>query len=340
MGFFDSEGASAEDMVTDADMAEEVLAEEGQPAVADATDVAPDATSAEDPGHEPQALEGDIEAPTSVPLQELLNERRKRQDIEAEMQEHRQSNAVLNERVRNLWESQQQTRQAQQQEKQPAEEVPDPEEDPLGHANWRIKKMEDQLRQVATNNQRGMQQQAAAQRQQAQQNETQSIVSQSQNMQTQFANEHGDYWDAYKYLEDTRTAELQSMGYDEKAVTEVISNERSMIVSQSIERDPQGRPTGWRQNPAEVAYNLAKMRGYAPPAPVETAPQQVDVPTAQRMDMAANGQATGNSVGAIGRSTTPGGAPTLESVANMSDVEFERFSRENPGIVETLLSSG
>ena len=187
MGFFEDDSAAEE---TSEGMQFE---ESSAPAAEDM--FSDEAATAEEPGHDPQAIEDDS-PPTSVPLQELITERRKRQEIESEIQEQRQNNAVLNERVRNLWENQQRSQQQQQQQVAP-EEIPDPDEDPLGHANYKINRLESQLRGVAAQAQRQAQEAQQSAQQTAQQTEQNSIVTQSQNLQTQFAAQQPDYWDAY-----------------------------------------------------------------------------------------------------------------------------------------------
>jgi hypothetical protein len=329
MGFFGEEDTAEE--ITE----ESVTQEEASPA---AEDMFIEATSSEEAGHDTQELEAEDNPPTSVPLQELITERRKRQDIEAEIQEQRQNNAVLNERVRNLWENQQRTAQQQTQNSAPKEEVPDPDEDPLGHANYKINRLESQLRGVAQQAQRQQHQQQQQAQQNAASTEQQGIVGQSQNLQTQFAASNPDYWDAYQFLENTRTQELTAMGYNDSQAAEVVANERGMIVTQSLIRDQNGTVTGWKHNPAEVAYKLAKMRGFAAPAPA--APVVAQVSGQDKFNMAATGSVAGASVGSSGSGAPASGAPTLESIANMSDKDFEKFSRTNPGIIETLLSHG
>ena len=304
MGFFGEEETAEE--ITE----ESVTQEEASPA---AEDMFIEATSSEEAGHDTQELEAEDNPPTSVPLQELITERRKRQDIEAEIQQQTQNSA-------------------------PKEEVPDPDEDPLGHANYKINRLESQLRGVAQQAQRQQHQQQQQAQQNAASTEQQGIVGQSQNLQTQFAASNPDYWDAYQFLENTRTQELTAMGYNDSQAAEVVANERGMIVTQSLIRDQNGTVTGWKHNPAEVAYKLAKMRGFAAPAPA--APVVAQVSGQDKFNMAATGSVAGASVGSSGSGAPASGAPTLESIANMSDKDFEKFSRTNPGIIETLLSHG
>ena len=126
-----------------------------------------------------------------------------------------------------------------------------------------------------------------------------------------------------------------------------------MIVNSCIERDANGNMAGWKQNPAEVAYNLAKQRGYvdaaarqaaeaaaqqaaqqAPPVPREP----VQVPAAQRMDMMNQGAQAARSASNIG-STANQGVLTLDQIADMTDAQFEQFQRDNPGIVDSMLGN-
>ena len=65
-------------------------------------------------------------------------------------------------------------------------------------------------------------------------------------------------------------------------------------------------------------------------------PVQVD-PRA-RMNMVNQGIHTSSAMDTMG-SPTSGGSLTLESIVDMSDAEFNRFTAEHPGIVDALLGS-
>ena len=291
---------------------------------------------------------------SQVPIADLLLERRRRQQMESELQEQKQTLAVMNERIMNA-QRMQQMQQAQEMRQRKLEEnpPPDPEEDPIGAANHKIQQLEQQLRNVARTT--AQQQQMAQQQAQHQEQEAvlNDIVQQSQNLQNQFVQTTPDYWDAFQHLIDTRTSELQTMGYGGPELNQIIENEKGMIVNSCIERDANGNMSGWKQNPAEVAYNLAKQRGYvdaaarqaaeaaaqqaaqqAPPVPREP----VQVPAAQRMDMINQGAQAARSASNIG-STANQGVLTLDQIADMTDAQFEQFQRDNPGIVDSMLGS-
>ena len=285
---------------------------------------------------------------TQVPLSDLMLERKRRQEMEGELQEQRQNLAVLNERVLNAQRMQQmQAQQAQQQQQIEQNPVPDPEEDPLGAANYKIDLLQNQLRNVAqmtAQQQQQMQQTAARQQQETALND---IVQQSQNLQNDFARGTPDYWEAFNHLIESRKSELTTMGYSGQDLEQVIDNEKGMIVNSCMERDKRGQVTGWRENPAVVAYNLARQRGYVSlaeqqaqqPQP-EPEPQRepVQVPADQRMDMMNRGVAASRSAGDMG-ATANQGALSLDQISNMSDMEFERFQADNPGVIDALLGS-
>ena len=285
---------------------------------------------------------------SQVPIADLLLERRRRQQIETDLQEQKQTLAVMNERIMNA-QRMQQMQQAQEMRQRQLEEnpPPDPEEDPIGAANYKIQQLEGQLRNVARTT---AQQQAQNQEQEAVLND---IVQQSQNLQQQFVQSTPDYWDAFQHLIDTRTTELKTMGYDGANLTQIIDNEKGMIVNSCIERDARGNMAGWKQNPAEVAYNLARQRGYVDAATRqahEQAQQQaaqeaqpvvrepVEVPGNQRMDMMNQGVQAARSASDLG-STANRGVLTLDQIADMSDAQFEQFQRDNPGIVDSMLGN-
>ena len=147
------------------------------------------------------------------------------------------------------------------------------------------------------------------------------------------------------------------MGYEGQALEQIIDNEKGMIVNSCISRDNRGRMTGWRENPATVAYNLSRQRGYVTVAERQQYVQEqeqaqqaqqaqqpppqrepVEVPPDQRMDMMNRGVAASRSAGDMG-STANKGALSLDQIAGMTDIEFERFQAENPGVIDALLGS-
>lgn len=355
MGFFDDEAAVAS-TPSETDLSGEVPHDEEakeffaenheEPAVEEP--VVEDAPATPEQDVFAQAPE---ETVSQVPISDLLLERRRRQAMEGELQDQKQTLAVMNERIMNAQRMQQMQQMQEQRQRQAQENpAPDPEEDPIGAANYKIEMLEQQLRNVARTT---AQQQQMAQQQQQQQIEEAAlndIVVQSQNLQQQFVQEKSDYWDAFQHLMDTRTAELKTMGYDGANLQQILENEKGMIVNSCIDRDAQGNMAGWKQNPAAVAYSLAQQRGYvdaatrqaqaqaaqAAQAPEPRAPVQVS--SQERLNMMHKGVQAARNSGNIG-ATAEQGVLGLDQLAEMTDAQFEQFQRDNPGIIDAMLGS-
>ena len=363
MGFFDDEQGAMESNETDLSGPvpheggdSEFFAQNQEEEPAQEEPVAEEAPAAETDVFAQAEVETAPEEPATsqVPIADLLLERRRRQQMESELQEQKQTLAVMNERIMNA-QRMQQMQQAQEMRQRQMEEnpPPDPEEDPIGAANYKIQQLESQLRNVARTT--AQQQQMAQQQAQHQEQEAvlNDIVQQSQNLQNQFVQTNPDYWDAFQHLIDTRTSELQTMGYNGPQLNQIIENEKGMIVNSCIERDANGNMAGWKQNPAEVAYNLAKQRGYVDAAArqaAEAAAQQaaqeappvarepVEVPGDQRMAMMNQGVRASRSAGDLGASANRG-VLTLDQIADMTDAQFEQFQKSNPGVIDSMLGN-
>ena len=110
-----------------------------------------------------------------------------------------------------------------------------------------------------------------------------------------------DYQNAIQHMHQLRTRELQVLGMDEFAAEQKSAAELREFAYITA---AQGR------SPAEIAYNLAKARGYNP-TPTQDPQQRIQ--TAQR------GTAAAASLG--GGSSTSGGVSARQLLA-MSDDEF------------------
>tara|TARA_Y100001963_G_C6790799_1_gene455284 strand:- start:4421 stop:5374 length:954 start_codon:yes stop_codon:yes gene_type:complete len=317
MGIFDEEAVDTDDYLEANEVEEEEVEEEVEFEEEPEVEAAPEQQASEPENN-------------NVPLQELLYERRRRQELERKLDGQGQNLAIINERLQQAAaRDQQAARQAQVQKEQ--EERPDEEEDPVGHANWRINQVERQLQGLGQMARQGVD----LHRSLVNQNQHQSIISQSQSLQNDFAQKQPDYWDAYNFLIDTRRNELKAMGYDGPSLEQVIDNEKSMIVQNSMNADQNGQFQGWKQNPAAVVYQLATQRGFRGAQAPQQAPQQSR--GQQRVERLAEGvrSATG-SAGSRGA----GGSPhSLETLAQMTDAEFDRFRRANPGVLESMLGA-
>lgn len=247
--------------------------------------------------------------------------------MEKKLEDQGSNLAMINQR---LQASQQQdlARKQQEQRQQAIAERPDEEEDPVGFANWRINQLETQLKGLGQMARQGVD---LHRNLQAENQQTQ-IVQQSQSMQAQFAQEQPAYWQAYEHLIGSRRQELQSMGYAGPQLEQIIDQEKSMIVENSMLTNAQGQFAGWKQNPAKVVYDLATQRGFtAGQQPAQTQAAQ------RRMTQLSNGVRASNGSGdGRGEATAPA---SLENLAKMSDADFERFRRQNPGLLESMLGA-
>ena len=262
----------------------------------------------------------------NVPLNELLYERRRRQELEKKLDAQGNNLALINNRLQESAQRQSIAQQRMQQQRE-ARAKPDEDEDPLGHANWRIQQVEKQLNGLGQMAAQGVDMHRSL----AERNHQDHIISQSQSLQTEFVSKNPDYWDAYNHLIESRRSELASMGYQGQAVEQVLDNEKSMIVQNSMTQDANGKFSGWKQNPAEVVYNLARQRGFAGQAR-GVSPQS----TARVNRIAAGVRSSAGSGTGRGVSSSP---QNLESLADMTDAEFDAFRRRNPGMLEAMLGA-
>lgn len=185
----------------------------------------------------------------------------------------------------------------------PAEpDMPDPILDPVGFREYQrtqIKAQEDRW--------------AAMENQRRQQVQEQQLISTVQSREAEFVKANPDYEAAVTHLRQARVEELRLYGATDDQIGQQIAQETRQLVISAMQ---QGR------NPAEVAYQAAKMRGYnaAPPAPV--------VPAADPAKMQALAKAQANS----GTLSTAGGPAvvgeyTVEMLANMSESEYNKLDK-------------
>ena len=144
-----------------------------------------------------------------------------------------------------------------------------------------------------------------------------------------YAAERPDFMDAYQHARQARVEELTALGYgQDEALAITFDNELEVINSAFAA----GR------NPAQVIYDFAVGRGYRPepvgsnhpavtgqglsPRPMGGAAPMTE---AQKIALAARGQAAAKSLSAAGGGST--GALTLEALAGMSDEEFAEATK-------------
>ncbi len=174
--------------------------------------------------------------PQTVPLAELLEERKERQRIQREMEEGRK-------RIEKMEQTFQQVL-----EKANATPVPKYEEDPLGY-------LQHTQQEVVKSQKTVDEKLSKIEQETTQQQQMQRLAMQITAQETEFRQKATDYDAAVKYLKDVRRQDMLDLGVPAEHVEELLTRE---IVNFSQASLSNGK------NPAETAYNMAKRYGYKP----------------------------------------------------------------------------
>lgn len=285
----EAEVKEAETEIQDAPEAEEVETPvEAEEVPVEAEEVEPE-----------EAVEGEpTEGVGKIPYPQYKREKELRQAAQAEAQEQREKLARLDERLSIINEK--------LAPKEP--EIPAYEEDPFEH----LRQREDQTGETIEDLKKqmeGINQQNEAQR--AQQELTQRVV----HSENEFRKSHPDYDDAVQHLRQGRAREYIAMGITDPAQIENMLSQEAIQLAQMAQHNNANLP--------EMAYNIAKSRGYQGKTQVN------------KLDNVEKGQAKSASL------SNAGGAEErvldLEVLANMDDDDFTKAM--NDGQWNKLLRS-
>lgn len=188
------------------------------------------------------------EEPQTVPLSTFLEEKRNRKEFQQKLEEMAKEMQDLRQSL------------------QPQEQIPSKDDDPLGyleHGNKELKSSIDQINEKLEQN--------------SQMQQAQAVQSHIQKLENTFQQQHEDYYDAIEYLQKARVNEYQMMGHDVEQATKLFQDEAAYVLRTALE--------GGR-NPAEVAYGLAKARGFAAPAPQQNKAEESLKAVAKRKEAA------------------------------------------------------
>lgn len=271
----------------------------------------------------------------------------------------REERIKLNERTRLLLEAintRQPPAAAETEDKDPE---PDKDSDPLGHLEWRNRRLENTVNELKTGRQQEQQVTAAEREEQQVYGTFSADLEREAQVDPTFA-------DAFVHLRETRFREL---GYiyadvditDKAAVDAALTSEQQMELSNNIKRAfyneqimvaRSAMQSG--KSPAKVVANLARARGFvpkaaaaapdaaaaaaaatngaakprngaAPPARVEAAPQGT---VSDQLEQIRQNAAASRSLSDAGGS--PGGDLTPERLGAMDDAEFEELLATMP----------
>ena len=293
---------------------EEAASEEGAASEEVAAEEAPEEGGDQAAASTEEAAEPDTEETETtaegrqVPIGELFSERKKRQELQAKISQLEATFSKVMDRLN------------APQQPQPTYSVPPPPDipaddvDPVAHLKAKL----DQLEMAAGSHTQVLAQQSALQQ----------FTTALAGLENQFRVATPDYDAAVSFAKNARDQELTALGYDAAQRVELIRQEILGTSAAAMQRG---------QNPAEVFYAYAKVRGFdgngaagaaAAPAPrPSSAPQQA----AAKLATVAKAQGVGKGMPRGGVAPPP--EITLESLAKMEDKEFDlnfdRFFRKS-----------
>lgn len=295
-------------------------AEQEQPEAAEAAPEAPEAA--------PEATEEVSAKPKgrqkTVPHEAFHEEREKRKAMEAELAPLKENYSKLEGRLQALLDMQ---RQPAPQESPKPQGIPKAEENIFGWAEGIQKKLEQIEGGVG---------------QFQQQNEQQRVVSTLRNAYVadaeRFTATAPDFQDAYKHLIAGRDQELQMLGEsDPQRRQALIEMEELQIVSMAVKAN---------RSPAEIAYSLAKARGYQPKAPDEQ--QQGNTPprnpatgqftAAEQIQRTAAKQQAAKSLSAVNGGSGGAEITSVTDILALNDEEFSAFMAKSKKVGDRPLA--
>ena len=258
---------------------------------------------AEEP--EPEASEEAEQEPAEekkegqrVPLSELMEERRARQQAQRELGEFRERYAKLDGRLEELSER----------FKAPVEQPPSIDDDPVSHIAWQNRELQKQQSEIGD---RLDKRDEEAQKVQQWQNFQSAVAADERAYRT--ANPDQPFDKALEYLRAGRAQEYQAMGIvDPVQQQQLVAQDEVFVIQQAMS---QGK------SPSQAAWDLAVARGYKPAEPSQS-PAEVNE-GARKIENLVKGQKASTSLSSAG-----GGAEvplSLEAIAEMSDEEFAKI---------------
>lgn len=281
---------------------------------------APEGQAKEPEADDDDAAEGEGNKGQFVRHAKFNQERERRKALEKELTEAREAKARLDERLRIFAEaSQRAAPKAEEQKPVDDDPEPNPEEDIFAHNKWIA-------RQIAKSNERS---QREAQEFRARAEGERALNTYRADAQ-RFAQAEPAFNDAYQHLYRSRALELQHAGMtDQQQIMQAIARDEFEIAQQAL-RDG--------VSPAARIFEIAKARGFTPkapePAPAPEPAKETALEKATRTQAGQNGP--GRSLSSVGGKPA-GSMPTVEELANMSEDDFNRFAKNNPGAVTALM---
>lgn len=251
-------------------------------------------------------------------------ERERRKAVERERDEFRVTLARMEERYRIMSEggAAQPAAAAAAQAPAEPETPPDPNEDIFGYAKY----LEKQIQDIRAGQTQLTEAQKTEQAQRAETAQRTEVLNAYQGDVRRVMAAQPEFAEAYNHLLTTRIEELKLLGVPESEAVQAVRDEEFGIAQAAIRAG---------QSPAERLMQIAKIRGFAPKAAAPAAPAAPAETAAEKSARIAKGQAASLSLSSAGGA--PAGEITLEMLASMSEVDFAKMEKANPGRVRALM---
>lgn len=285
MAFFENGGQSEPDDVgstNEEQVTEEVTNDSN--AIAQEEQVLDDTKTQE--VNQKQEVKQEAKPEKQVPLAALHQAR-------MELKELKEKNAQM-EKMFQEWQKQKQEAEAPQ--------IPTLETDPLGHVLTKQQQLEQHLYQLK-------QEQAAFEQRQAEAAREAQFVRGVQALEAEFAKDHKDYHEATDFLKSQIASDLEMQGATPQEINTAIAEQMRVLVVQAANVGI---------NPAQLVYNIAQAKGFAPKQ-TQQVNQQVPIDKIAQIN---KGQLAAKSL-----SNTQGKVKhelTLNEMASMDDAELEK----------------
>lgn len=150
------------------------------------------------------------------------------------------------------------------------------------------------------------------------QHETQLITAEVNRSDAEFTAKQPDYPQAVNHLVASRYRELKRYGHDDASASAIIQEEALELSKTAIQLG---------MSPAEMAYEVAKDRGWAGATTTQAAPQN---DASRMLDAIAAGQKGSKSLGAMSGGA-PAGTVSADAIGQMDEAEFARLYATEEG---------
>jgi len=282
------------------------LVDANKPAETSATPKA-DAPAGSDAEGEKDAKTGSDKEAKHVPLAALQESRAEIKRLKDEAKAEKEARLLLEQRTNLILE-----RLTPKPEEPKPEVIPDFETDPAGWIAGTMRATGKTLEQIQGELAARKTKDAEAERQQANTNAVNDIISKAAAQEVEFKKTAPDYDDAGAFLLQSRIDELKEIGYDDKQIMGIVSNEKLAIAQKALADG---------KNPAAVVYAMAKRRGYAPKK-ADAAPDPAKLAT-EKIAALGKGQEQAQSLsGTRGQGPSP---LTAARLLEMSEADFAKF---------------